>query len=209
MSGQEESPGNDGRNLGNMRSLGRRRQGAFQDFMARHLILSTTAALPVKLRLVCEAGEAITWGTSPEEARIEELFKTMGAQNLAIESALKWFDEERTVWSIRWLPETISDDRKYEDYFKDWDAREGFEAFETLQLADRRVNNSQAALGRLTPRVAFLVRTSCLTEKGFAGLKAVFYQAAQEPVMKLYGEIAKRIDPTVFERALRSAKGEL
>ena len=203
-----ENPG-EGVASGKQRSMGRRRQGAFQDFMARHLVMAVTAPLPVKIRLVAEAGQAISWGADGPSAGIAEAFRELGAQGLAIENAYKWFDQEREVWTVRWLPSSIADDAAYEKHFRPWDAGEAFEAYPSLMLNDKRVNGSDAALKRLSRREAFLVRTAYLTDKGLLTLKSLFYQFAEAPTMVFYGEIAKRVDPTVFERALRASRGEL
>lgn len=204
-----ENPG-EGQLSGNRpRSMGRRRQGAFQDFMARHLIMAAAAPLPVKVRLVAEAGQAITWGSDGPSAEIAARFREIGSQALAIEAAYRWFDQEREVWSVRWLPSSIADDSAYAKYFGPWDAGEAFEAYPSLMLNDKKVNGSEAALRRLSRREAFLVRTSYLTDKGLLSLKSIFYQFAQAPTMVFYGEVAKRVDPTVFERALRASRGEL
>lgn len=206
--GTPENPGEGTASGGKVRSMGRRRQGAFQDFMARHLIMAAAAPLPVKVRLVAEAGQAITWGSDGPSAKIAAKFRELGSQALAIEAAFRWFDQEREVWSIRWLPSSIADDAAYREFFEPWDAGEAFEAYPSLMEGDRRAG-SKAALDRLSKRDRFLVRTSSLTDKGLLSLKSVFYQFAQAPTMVFYGEIAKRVDPTIFEKALRASRGEL
>lgn len=190
-------------------SIGRKRTGAFQDFMARHLILSTQTPLSIKVRLVCEAGQAISWGSTKGDAKIAESYRVLGAQCVAVELAYKWQHEGQVVCSIRWLPGIVKDDEAYKEWFQAWDGKEAFESWLSLELTEKKVNGKQQALDQLSHRDRFLSRTKYLTEAGLGTVKEYFYQYAQERTMKFYGEIAKRIDPTVFERALRSSRGEL
>ena len=189
-------------------SVARRRLGAFQDFMARHLILSTQAPFPIKVRLICEAGQAVHWGSTAADNKIASAFRTLGAQTIAVESAYKWIDEERVVYSIRWLPSIIADDDAYQKWFQDWDGKDAFQSYEELELRDPKVSGVKTKLMALSDRERFLLRTRCLTEPGYGTVKAYFYQYAEEPAMKFFAEVSKRIDPTVFERALRTSRGE-
>lgn len=199
------------------RSMGRGRQGALQDMLARHLVLGTAAPIALKVRLVCEAGQAVGWGDSAVDAHLAELFRTIGAQTVAIESAYRWMDQEREAWAVRWLPSLIRDDRAYGDWFAGWDGGGEFQSYEELELRDKLVSGGQDGraaahdtlverLRRLPPRERFIVRTRALSPVGLWALKSAFYQWAEEPTMKAFGEISKRVDPTVFERALRTGR---
>lgn len=188
-------------------SAARRRQGAFSEFMARHLFLGTSAPYPIKLRLICEAGQAVTWGKDGAGQEVAESFRVLGAQNAALEMAVKYMDQERGVYSVRWRPDTIRDDAMYKEYYLDFD--EEYDHWEELLLGDRLVKGSQSARERLSKRDQFILKTRYLTERGVGELRSGFYQYAQPLSMELFAEISKRVDPTVFERLLRAARGEL
>jgi hypothetical protein len=184
--------------------------------LARHLVLGTAAPIELKVRLVCEAGQAVGWGDTKADARLAELFRTVGAQALAVQAAYKWFDEEREVWAVRWLPALIRDDAAYADWFEGWDGRGEFQSYLEVELRDKlifggpgsRASNETLMdrLDRLPARERFIVRTRALTPVGLGALRSSFYQWAQDLVMKAFAEISKRVDPTVFERVLRSSR---
>jgi hypothetical protein len=160
---------------------------------ARHVEAAIVMPLSTKARMISDVASTVWW----ENKETAERITIFGQQLTAFENKFQYTSVGRKVIAVRWLPQTIDSNQKYEKYFKPFDV-EGIKAYTDLVEREYELRNLKPSDVESSPRLKFIVKTYCLTQSGYGALRSYFLQANYDFIMKTMYDVSKLIKPDAW-----------